>query len=345
MDDSEAKLRTVLDAIEKNGTGLTQANLQDAKLQLEHLSKEGGVFKTRNLHGEERTIPIDPTQLEPNQSFKLILRPCQSCDPEGRPSPGDGFNSPTDCPIWIIPMRDSRNWKGDCCATVKDINESIQHAEQLWLTSQTRANLIEFFAQHVASANQIDQIVCFGLGDFSNISASDPVTDAQSLDNTCVIQHLAALKIRRLARRFQHGDPDRTIKIFAQDPDYCAFTRQLLTSGLPLGHEEDSAIEVVYNPEAFFLVNANTFVLSIYVGRFVPQVVAESTAAFGGPAGVLCGPVLKNPRENSLCPELWRLKQRCFAAMVLEEEEEGGEEVWPETGVYLNSAENVVSRL
>jgi hypothetical protein len=149
------------------------------------------------------------------------------------------------------------------------VEQSAEEERVLEQWRKTREKLTSAIIKHAERLKDVDNIVCFGLG---NLERRKPRT---------FVQHLAAVTIRNTLQeiRAARGIPG-TIPILAQDPLYCPHCRYVL--------HKDLGIETVTDLTGFQSITQTSFVVSICAGGPIGQIIADLTLSFGGPTAFLC---------------------------------------------------------
>lgn len=136
---------------------------------------------------------------------------------------------------------------------------------QQW--TRKRAMLQKYIKEFGKQLVNVDKILCCGLG---SLNGTKPKT---------FVQHLAAVTVRDEIHKLRGGKGVK-IEIIAQDPAYCTNCTQVLKGVLD--------ITAVTGFEGHLSLTRNTFVISVFPGGPVCQMVADLALDFGGPAAMLC---------------------------------------------------------
>ncbi|KAJ9297154.1 hypothetical protein DTO271G3_4447 [Paecilomyces variotii] len=155
--------------------------------------------------------------------------------------------------------------------TIEELQKQYETHRQKWDESSTNETLKHILRERLSrSMKKIDNIVCIGLGSPSGFLRGGWV-DRRSVS----LYQLAALDA--IAGLFETpGTQSAAVKVFAQDPVFNDFDKELLQS---------FGITVVEDPKAFELVNACTFLYCpgaerAHLDRIL---VSKPAILFGGP--------------------------------------------------------------
>jgi hypothetical protein len=189
---------------------------------------------------------------------------------------------------------------------VRDCNCQAMRYESMqedWEGLAYQKTLVAHLEKHGEEMEQVDTILCFGLGTLDL---------AQTY-----MQHLAATTIRRVlsAKQNMRTSPDAEPKIFAQDPGYCEGCKILL--------KDRFNIEIVDNHQGFLQLDKSSFVITIAPSVPVSQIAVDVTFDEGGPAGMLCEEIMDESRGKATTmlihendpwsPRLQSYKKKCIA--------------------------------
>jgi hypothetical protein len=177
------------------------------------------------------------------------------------------------------------------------------------------------------ATRRVDHIVCFGLG--------CPVSAARvQWQRRSYVQHRAACTIRDLLVQHQGG---MAPKVSAQEPEYTSVDITYL--------EEHFGMAVLDDPEAFRVLDGNTFIITVAPNVPVRQVAFDMTYEQNGPAGFLCDIIYSDGLESEgkkeddvgrfTCnpsPALWKYKQE---SVLMEFDDAEEMDCFGNMGVYL----------
>ncbi|CAO2658218.1 Nn.00g059410.m01.CDS01 [Neocucurbitaria sp. VM-36] len=168
---------------------------------------------------------------------------------------------------------------GLCCKLEND-REFFETMRQQWKRSPLYVNLVARLIENAGRMPWVNNIICFGLGPFQ---LTEGVEDHIARP---WLQFAAALEIRDVleAKHPPGLRGTRRIHITVQDPSYCPNCKSIMYD------YEDVCIATT--PTAFSFIDGHSFIISKYPSVAVRQIVGDMTYWTGGPAGMLCDPIV-----------------------------------------------------
>ncbi|KAF2872937.1 hypothetical protein BDV95DRAFT_660638 [Massariosphaeria phaeospora] len=275
----------ILQAADTHGPIFSKARFDEAYAQYNKLKDHGGNYTMTDMwnkqHDDHAQPPFDIPGLLFGQhqgmrtKINMVFNHLQFLADQ---YPRHRYKSLTaKCPIGFlneIPHKSAAD-----CFDAETLNNAKPYWKTQWHQHPYHEALVSFLmSSYGEKTAQVDQIVCFGLGNFEDNVDARP---------RCYTQHLLACTIRDALAKLQWHKP----AIYAQDPAYCPAGVRLL--------KQDFDIEVVDDPEGWRMLNSNTFVVSISPMVPVRQFAVDYTAEAGGPAGMLCNGIVYDGLNES----------------------------------------------
>ncbi|KAF1997681.1 hypothetical protein P154DRAFT_578599 [Amniculicola lignicola CBS 123094] len=165
------------------------------------------------------------------------------------------------CPVWI---GNQPIW--DRCKHTSSTDEQWALWKKEWEKSPMCRNIKDLANGKVKIPN-VTKIICFGLG-------CPDLDDSGLRYGGSHQQHLAACTLRDVLSEILGAD----IKIYAQDPNYCAAGKQMLMNKF--------GITIVDDPAGWLLLDAETLVMTVCPSVCVRQIACDILKDSGGPAGL-----------------------------------------------------------
>ncbi|KAF2113003.1 hypothetical protein BDV96DRAFT_689198 [Lophiotrema nucula] len=319
------KFEDNLQAAKANAWSWNLDAIKAAKNQLQELQKSGGAFKAKDIHGKEQSYAIEKDKEPTNDNnrireYGLRFQPIQLCGTQDLPQeqsslPWEPCQTQSDlpggedCPIWVEEVFRDQDCKLENHVAEMDRQRNLMGSA---LTSDTFYDLRLYLEKHVKDAQEINNVVCFGLTDntIKNILNHDSDPGKQEFQGRAYIRYLMCAYISWTLRdilRKSTNDPERQLKMYIQGHSFCYQEKYLLGIGFrpEIGEtpEEEAELEKAYEKSnrlggypaevledagGLLELKKNTFIVSFDQRVPVRQIAAQALAGDNGPAGMFC---------------------------------------------------------